>query len=53
MGIAVTEIPRLEKENAPISATAVRAAMERGDGEALKELVPQTTYDYLCKEAYL
>lgn len=53
MGISVTEIPRLEKECAPISATAVRAAMERGDGEALKKLVPQTTYDYLRKEAYL
>ena len=51
--IEVTEIPRLETENAPISATAVRRAMEQGDHEALKKLVPQTTYDYLCKEAYL
>ena len=53
MGIAVTEIPRLEAEYAPISATAVRRAMEQSDHEALKKLVPQTTYDYLRKEAYL
>ena len=53
MGIAVTEIPRLEAEDAPISATAVRRAMEQSDHEALKKLVPQTTYDYLRKEAYL
>ena len=53
MGIEVTEIPRLEAEDAPISATAVRRAMEQGDHEALKKLVPQTTYDYLRKEAYL
>ena len=52
-GICVTEIPRLTQEGMPISASAVRAAMDSGDLEALKRLVPQTTYDYLRKEEYL
>ena len=49
----VVEIPRLEQRNTPISATAVRAAMELGDHDTVKKLVPQTTYDYLRKEGYL
>lgn len=52
-GIAVTELPRLEKGSVPISASAVRACMDSGDFGALKTLVPQTTYDYLRKEEYL
>ena len=52
-GIDVIEIPRLTLADTPISASAVRAAMAKGDHETLKKLVPQTTYDYLRKEAYL
>lgn len=49
-GIAVTELPRLEREGAPISASAVRKALRDGDCDAVRTLVPQTTYDYFFKE---
>lgn len=52
-GIGVTEIPRLELAGTPVSASAVRAAIEIRDLEQLKKLLPQTTYDYLRKEEYL
>ena len=44
-GIEVIELPRLEKGSAPISASAVRAKL--GDLDAIRELVPETTYQYL------
>ena len=46
-GISVTEIPRLEAGGAPVSASAVRALLDAGDIEALRALVPITTYSYL------
>ena len=46
-GIQVTEIPRLETGDAPISASYVRSLLGKGEGELLKTLVPETTYDYL------
>ena len=46
-GIAVVEIPRLSIENAPISASAVRNAMENKDLQVIKSLVPHTTFTYL------
>ena len=52
-GIAVRQIPRLEQEDTPVSASAVRAAMAAGEKEKLRRLVPETTYDYLIKEAML
>lgn len=52
-GIDVRQIPRLEQEDIPVSASAVRAAMAAGDKEKLRRLVPETTYDYLIKEAML
>lgn len=52
-GIQVRLIPRLEQQDSPVSASAVRAAMAAGDTQALRRLVPQTTYDYLIKEAML
>lgn len=44
-GIDVVELPRLEKDSTPISASAVRAKLD--DREAIRELVPATTYQYL------
>ena len=44
-GIEVTELPRLEKNSTPISASAVREKL--GDREALRKLVPETTWQYL------
>jgi len=46
-GIQVTEIPRLETGDAPISASYVRSLLGKGEGELLKTLVPETTYQYL------
>lgn len=46
-GIDVIELPRLSQNGTPISASAVRAAYERKDWETVKNLVPQTTLDYL------
>lgn len=49
-GIAVTEIPRLEIQNAPISATAVRQALD--EGADFRHLVPDTTYQYLMQGGF-
>ena len=49
-GIQITELPRLEKNGAPISASTVRKALDAGDQETVHSLVPQSTYDYLFKE---
>lgn len=46
LSIPVREIPRLEVKDAPVSASHVRAIMKQNP-EGLKDLVPDTTYDYL------
>ena len=46
-GIDVVQIPRLCAENAPISASAVRASIKNNDRKALQSLVPITTLTYL------
>lgn len=52
-GIQVTELPRLEKDGTPISASAVRNALDAGDWDTVRSLVPNTTFDYLFKEEFL
>lgn len=52
-GIVLREIPRLEQDSLPVSASAVRAAMKQGDLQTLRSLVPETTYTYLQKEDIL
>lgn len=52
-GIPVEEITRLEKNGIPVSASAVRAALERHDRELVRTLVPATTFNYLFKEEIL
>jgi len=49
LGIEVTEIPRCEAGGAPISATRVRALLERGglDEPELADLLPETTLELL------
>ena len=49
-GIPVEEIPRLEKNGTPVSASAVRAALAQGDRELVSTLVPATTFHYLFEE---
>lgn len=52
-GIRLTQIPRLEETGTPISASAVRACLDAGDTQALRALVPQTTYDYLKTKGFM
>lgn len=47
-GIILRQIPRLEQEGAPISASAVRANLN--DPKKLAQLLPQTTLDYLLSK---
>lgn len=46
-GVELREISRLESGAMPISASAVRAALEMDDWESLSRLLPQTTYAYI------
>ena len=46
-GITLRQLPRLETEGTPISASAVRRHLQNGEFEALKALLPATTYAYL------
>jgi len=48
-GIEVVEIPRLENSGGAVSASRVRRLLDEGSFEAVRELVPLTTYDYLIK----
>ena len=50
-GIDCCIIPRLEEKGKPISASTVRTALQKGDWDTLKALVPQTTYDYFRSPA--
>ena len=43
----LVEIPRLETEAVPVSASAVRAALDAG--EEIRHLVPETTYRYITQ----
>lgn len=51
--IAVREIPRLEVDGAPISASTVRSLLGTGQPELLHKLVPATTFTYLEKNALI
>jgi len=46
-GIEVVEVERERAGGAPISASAVRAALAAGDMQALERLVPETTLKFL------
>lgn len=45
-GIECRIIPRKEAIGKPISASTVRQAIQTSDWDTLRQLVPQTTYDY-------
>lgn len=49
LSVPVREIPRLELQGSPISATAVRRCIEEKQFDALTGLVPPTTLDYIRK----
>lgn len=46
-GVKVVEIPRLESGGAAISAGRVRQLLREGNLQAIRELVPTTTFAYL------
>lgn len=46
-GVRLRVIPRLSIQEAPVSASAVRAKMEQGDREGLRDILPETTWNYL------
>lgn len=52
-GIKVVEIPRLSIEDTPISASAVRNALENKDQQALRSLVPHSTFTYLKDKHFI
>lgn len=52
-GIALKEIPRLESAGAPISASVVRKLIDAKNVEAVKSLVPKTTFNYLKNKGLL
>ena len=45
--VRVHEMPRFEKEGAPVSASKVRELIRRGDLKAVQALVPATTWAWL------
>ena len=50
-GIELREIPRLEQDGEPVSASRVRKLLQNKSFDTLQKLVPETTYTYLTKEA--
>ncbi len=52
-GIEVKELPRLEISNEPVSASRVRAFIDSGNIQALKALVPDTTYTFLLNKGLI
>ena len=50
-GIEVRELSRLERDGKAISASRVRALFQTGQLEALRSLVPESIYEYLCAMA--
>lgn len=59
-GIEVIELPRLEKEEQPVSASRVRSllgeSLKRPDDDTVAELsklLPDTTLEYLMKEVFI
>ena len=52
-GIDLCEIPRLELDNTPVSASAVRKLLRNGEYAQLKQLLPQTTCEYLLTHGFI
>lgn len=49
-GIQLVELSRVERGSLPISASYVRSCMAKGNLEAIRSLVPDSTYAYICSE---
>ncbi|MDR0354731.1 MAG: hypothetical protein LBJ64_03220 [Deltaproteobacteria bacterium] len=48
-GIELSIIPRKEADGAPISASAVRSLIQKGDFDRIKRIVPATTFEHISK----
>lgn len=49
-GIEVIEVPRLEENNVPVSASVVRKLMAEGSFHEIKKIVPETTFEYIVSD---
>lgn len=52
-GITLHQIPRLELDGTPVSASAVRKHLHSGEYELLKKLLPETSYTYLKNHDFM
>ncbi|HWR39672.1 MAG TPA: [citrate (pro-3S)-lyase] ligase [Patescibacteria group bacterium] len=50
-GVEVVVMPRLAQDGVPVSASRVRELLRTEDWDALRQLVPDTTYRYLRSDA--
>lgn len=48
--IRVEELPRVEVDGAPVSASRVRKLLDEGNEAAVARLVPRTTFDFLFNQ---
>lgn len=49
-GVELVELPRLEKDHTPVSATEVRRLLAQGRWQEIRPLVPAATWNYLSRE---
>lgn len=49
-GVELIELPRLTHGGQPISASLVRAAIQKSDWDTVRALVPESTYAYLLSD---
>ena len=49
-GVELGEVPRLEQDGVPVSATAVRRLIADGRWREIRPLVPRAAYDYFSRE---
>lgn len=52
-GIDLIELPRLTQSDTPVSASAVRSHLQNGEHEPVRQLLPETTYEYLKAHGFL
>ena len=52
-GIDLIELPRLVQSDAPVSASAVRSHLQNSEYALLRQLLPETTYEYLKTHGFL
>ncbi len=48
--VRVVELPRVEVDGAPVSASRVRKLLDEGNMDAVARLVPQATFDFLLNQ---